>query len=60
MTNTTTTEKAPLMYKGWIIRKRDTPFQGKKFCAYNPVTDYFINPLYNTWEQLKSVIDAMK
>ena len=52
--------KVPLMYKGWLIKHVETPFDGKKFAAYNFSTDYFINPLYNTWEQLKSIIDAMK
>lgn len=51
--------KAPLMYNGWIIRRMNTPFQGKKYCAYNFKTDMFINPLYNTWEQLKSIIDNL-
>jgi hypothetical protein len=59
-TENKTQEKAPLMYKGWMIRRRNTPFQGMKYCAYNFATDIFINPLYDTWEQLKSVIDAMK
>lgn len=53
-------EKAPMMYKGWLIYHRSTPFQGMKYCAHNIATDHFINPLFNTWEQLKSVIDAMK
>jgi hypothetical protein len=57
---TQTQSKAPLMYNGWMIRKQKTPFQGVKFCAYNYRTDIFINPLYNTWEQLKTVIDAVK
>lgn len=57
---TTLKDKAPLIYNGWLIRRRDTPYQGKKFCAHNIQTDIFINPLYDTWEQLKSIIDAMK
>lgn len=52
--------KAPLMYNGWMIRTVNTPFQGKKLSAYNFITDYFVNPLYDTWEQLKSVLDTMK
>jgi hypothetical protein len=54
------TSKAPLMYKGWLIRRRNTPHQGQKYCAENLQTGVFINPLYNTWEQLRSVIDEMK
>jgi len=50
--------KAPLMYNGWEIRSKNN--NGKKYCAYNYRTDIFINPLYETWEQLKSVIDAIK
>lgn len=48
--------KRPLMYKGWIIKR----CSNNKLSAYNFRTDFFINPLYNTWEQLKSIIDAMK
>ena len=51
--------KAPLMYKGWLIKHIETPFQGKKFAAYNYATDIFINPLYETFEQLKTIIDAL-
>jgi hypothetical protein len=54
------TSKAPLMYKGWLIRTKQTPFQGKKLCAHNLFTGQFINPLYNTWDDLKAVIDAIK
>ena len=50
--------KAPLMYNGWEIRRKK--LAGNKYCAYNYRTDIFINPLYKTWEQLKSVIDAIK
>lgn len=51
--------KHPLMYNGWVI-KEVTTFHGKRLSAYNFRTDYFINPLYNSWDQLKSIIDAMK
>lgn len=50
--------KAPLMYNGWEIRRKKEA--SNKLCAYNFRTDIFINPLYDTWEQLKSVIDAIK
>jgi hypothetical protein len=50
-------EEIPVMYNGWMIRKHH---HNGKLCAYNFRTDVFINPLYNTWESLKSVIDAMK
>ena len=50
----------PLMYKGWIINHRNMPFGEKKFCAYRYTTDTFLNPLYNTWEQLKLIIDNIK
>lgn len=53
------TKKHPLMYKGWFIRY-GLEYNKDKLCAYNFKTDTFINPLYNTWEQLKSVIDAIK
>ncbi len=48
--------KHPLMYKGYLIRRRG---HNNKLCAYSWATDYFINPLYNTWEQLKLVIDNL-
>jgi hypothetical protein len=52
--------KTPLMYNGWVIRQMNTPSQGKKFCAHNLANDMFINPLYETWDQLKSIIDNLK
>jgi hypothetical protein len=58
MTDTKTNQ--PLMYNGWLIRKVKTPFQGTKLAAYNFRTDVYINPLYNTWDQLKSVIDGLE
>jgi hypothetical protein len=55
VTGETQPEKAPTMYKGYIIQKHKG-----KLGAYSYRTDYHINYLYNTWEQLKSVIDALK
>jgi len=52
------TTKAPLMYNGWEIRRKKSA--DNRYCAYNYRTDIFINPLYETWEQLKTVIDGMK
>jgi len=52
-------QKHPLMYKGWLIRY-GSEHNKTKLCAYNYKSDVFINPLYNTWEQLKAVIDATK
>lgn len=53
----TNTAKHPLMYKGYIIRRHR---YNDKLCAYSYATDVFINPLYDTWEQLKLIIDALK
>ena len=52
-------QKHPLMYRGWLI-KNGNELNKDKLCAYNYKSDTFINPLYNTWEQLKAVIDATK
>lgn len=52
-------QKHPLMYKGWLIR-HGSELNKSKLCAHNLKTDVFINPLYSTWEQLKTVIDATK
>ena len=49
--------KHPLMYKGFLIRRHG---HNNKLCGKSWATGYFINPLYNEWYQLKSVIDAMK
>tara|TARA_R100000734_G_C3211744_1_gene26610 strand:- start:211 stop:378 length:168 start_codon:yes stop_codon:yes gene_type:complete len=50
-------KKTPLMYKGYIIRKHN--YNGK-YCAYSYKTDYFINPIFDKWENLKKVIDNLK
>ena len=47
----------PVMYKGYLIHICPT---NDKLCAYSWATDYFINPLYDTWEQLKLIIDNLK
>lgn len=52
----TAIKKHPLMYKGYIIKRCGN----NKLSAYSYKTDYFINPLYNKWEQLKMIIDALK
>ena len=54
------TVKHPLMYKGYIIKKVVCPDGKTRLSGYNFKTDYFINPLYETWEQLKLVIDGLK
>ena len=54
------TVKHPLMYKGYIIKKVIGPDGKTRLSGYSFKTDYFINPLYETWEQLKLVIDALK
>lgn len=46
--------KLPQDYKGFIIRRHE---HNNKFCAYDWRTDYFINPLYNTVEEIKNKID---
>lgn len=46
----------PLMYNGYIIRK----CSNGKLSAYSYKTDYFINPLYDTFDALKIIIDALK
>jgi len=48
--------KYPLMYSGYMIKR----CSNNKLSAYSFKTDYFINPLYDNWEQLKTVIDALK
>ena len=47
----------PLMYKGYIIRRH---VHNSKLCAKSWATGYFINPLYETWEQLKLIIDGLE
>lgn len=46
----------PLMYNGFIIKRCSNGC----LSAYSYRTDYFINPLYKTWEALKLVIDNLK
>jgi hypothetical protein len=48
--------KHPLMYRGYFIKRC---FNGN-LSAYSWRTDYFINPLYRTWDQLKSILDNLK
>jgi hypothetical protein len=50
------TNKFPLMYKGYIIKR----CSNGKLSAYSYNTDYFINPLYDTFDKLKIIIDALK
>ena len=51
-----TMKKHPLMYKGYIIKR----CENNKLSAYSWATGYFINPLYNKWEQPKLIIDNLK
>lgn len=44
------------MYNGYIIKRCGNG----KLSAYSYRTDYFINPLYSKWEQLKLIIDNLK
>ena len=52
-----TKEQFPLMYKGYIIRRHS---YNNKLCAYYYKNDYFINPIFNKWDNLKKVIDNLK
>ena len=47
-------EKHPLMYKGWLIKKRHDL---NKLYAYNLAKDIYINPLFKDWSLLKRFID---
>lgn len=51
-----TTKKHPLMYKGYLIKR----CSNGNLSGYSWKTDFFLNPLYEKWEQLKSIIDALK
>ena len=46
----------PLLYKGYFIKRC---FNGN-LSAYSWRTNYFINPLYKKWQQLKLIIDNLK
>jgi len=50
-------EKTPLMYKGWLIKKR---YDVNKLYAYNLAKDIYINPLFKNWPLLKKFIDNTK
>ena len=55
--------KFPLMYKGFILRlgKSNINYKNKNaICGYSYKLDVFINPLYETFEQIKLVIDNIK
>jgi len=47
-------DKLYFVYKGFIIRKN--PFNDK-ISGYSYRTGYFINPLYDTFEEIKQEID---
>lgn len=47
--------KAPMMYKGWLIKKTNN-----KFGAENLAKGEMLNPIYSDWDKLKSVIDGIK
>lgn len=47
-------DKCYFIYKGFIIRKS---IINDKISGYSYRTGYFINPLYDTFEEIKQVID---
>ena len=51
--------KHPLMYKGFILKNHKT-IKGYKLSGYSYKTDIFLNPLYNSFEVIKLVIDNLK
>lgn len=51
--------KAPLMYKGFIISNYKT-IKGYKLGAFSYHHDKFINPLYNSFEAIKLIIDNIR
>jgi len=55
--NKMTKEKHPLMYKGWLIKKRHDI---NKLYAYNLAKDIYINPLFKEWSTLKRFINNTK
>lgn len=50
------TKKHPILYNGYFIKR----CSNGNLSAYNFRTDVFLNPLYNTWDQLKLIIDNLK
>lgn len=50
------TNKFPLMYKGYILKR----CSNGKLSGYSYKTDYFINPLYETFDKIKLIIDNLK
>lgn len=44
-------------YKGFNIRLHR---YNNMYCAFNPLKDYFVNPLFSTVEEIKSHIDNIK
>lgn len=58
-TGAKTKPKHPLMYEGFILRSIKTA-KGYKIGAYSFRTDTHLNPLYNTFEAIKLVIDNLK
>lgn len=55
--------KFPLMYKGFILRlgKSNVNYKNNNgIGAYSYKLDLFINPLYETFQQIKLVIDNVK
>lgn len=50
--------KAPLMYEGFILKNHKTP-KGYKLSGYSYKEDIFINPLYNSFEAIKLIIDNL-
>lgn len=51
--------KAPLMYKGFIVNNYKTK-KGYKLGAFSYRDNKFINPLYNSFEAIKLIIDNLK
>ena len=46
----------PILYKGFII-KQDK--ENNKYYGHRLSDNLYLNPLYNTWLQLKSIIDTI-
>ena len=51
--------KSPLMYEGFILKNKLTA-NGYKLSGYSYKSDLFINPLYNSFEAIKLIIDNLK
>lgn len=50
----------PRFYNGWRIMRKRNPKREFKFSAYNYTSDKFINPIFDTFLDLKEKIDSWK